>query len=117
MATYSKELLSGSVDGQGIVITPTATAGETVHTAHATALDEIWAWVSNLHNAAVTITIEWGGATDPGDLLTKTLSIPANSGPIPIVSGLVLTNSLVFAMFASVADKIVVSGYVNRITP
>lgn len=117
MATYTKLILSGSTDGMGIVITPTATAGETVHTAHATSLDEIWAWVSNLHNAAVTITIEWGGATDPDNLLVKTLSIPANSPPIPVVTGQILTNSKVFKMFASVADKIVVSGYVNRITP
>lgn len=117
MATYEKIELSGIADGQGIVITPTATAGETIHTAHATALDEIWAFVSNLHNADVTITVEWGGVTDPDDLLVKGMVIPANSSLIPLIPGLILTNSLVFAAFASVADKLVVSGYVNRITP
>jgi hypothetical protein len=115
MATFTKLVLSGSTDGQGIVINATATAGDTIHTAHATALDELWLWVSNLHTAAVTLTLEWGGATDPDDLLVKAVSIPANSPPIPIVHGLVLTNSLEAAAFASVADKLVISGYVHRI--
>lgn len=116
MATFSKVKLSGSTDGKGVKITATATAGTTAHTAHATALDEIYCWLSNLHTVDVTVTIEWGGVTDPDDLLVKTLTLPANSGPILVVPGLILTNSKVFAIFASVASKIIATGYVNRIT-
>ena len=33
MATYSKELLSGSTNGKGILVVETATAGTLLHTA------------------------------------------------------------------------------------
>ncbi len=115
MATFTKVKLSASTDGKSIKIAATATAGTTVHTAHATALDEIYCWVSNSDTSDRTITIEWGGVTDPDNLLVKALTIPANSGPILVVPGLILTNSMVFAIFASSANKIVATGYVNRI--
>lgn len=115
MATFTRVKLSGSTDGMGIKVTATATAGTTVHTAHATALDEIYCWLSNLSASAVTVTIEWGGVTDPDNLLVKTLSIPANSPPIPVVTGQLLTNSKVFAIFASSANVIIASGFINRI--
>lgn len=115
MATYTKVKLSGSTDGMGIKITTTATAGDTIHTADASALDEVYLYASNLDSSDRTITIEWGGATDPDNLLTKTLNIPANSGPICVVPGLILTNSKVVKIFASSANKIIISGFVNRI--
>ena len=43
MATFTKLKLSGSTDGKAIKVVQTATAGTTIHTAHATALDEILA--------------------------------------------------------------------------
>lgn len=116
MATYSRVLLSGSTDGKPTKVTATATPGTTIHTSHATSMDELYLWVSNLHSAAVDLTLEWGGATDPDDLLTKQLSIPANSPPIPVAPGLTLTNSKAVKAFASVADKLVITGHVNRIT-
>jgi hypothetical protein len=115
MATFSRVKLSASTDGMGVKIVQTATAGTTVHTADATALDEVYVWLSNLHNAAVTVTIEYGGATDPDNLLTKALSLPANSPPIPVITGQILTNSKVVKIFASSANVIIASGYVNRI--
>ena len=42
MATYTKLKLSGSTDGKGIKVTQTATPGDIIHTAHVSALDEIW---------------------------------------------------------------------------
>lgn len=116
MATYTKLKLSGSTDGQGVKIAATGTPGTTVHTADATALDEIFLFASNLDSSDRTITIEYGGTTDPDDLIAKTVVIPANSPPIPIVSGLILTNSLVVGVFASAANVIIISGFVNRIT-
>ena len=53
--------------------------------------------------------------TDPGDHLVKSVSIPANSPPIPIATGQVLNNSLVLRAFSGTASAINVGGYVNRI--
>ena len=67
MATYSKELLSGSTNGKGILVAATATAGTLIHTAvsGSTDLDEIWLYAVNSSDADVKLTLEWGEATDP----------------------------------------------------
>jgi len=117
MATYSKELLSGTpANGRVIPIVAVATPGTLLHTAHATAKDELYLWVSNATAAAATLTIEWGGVLDPGDHMTKALSIPANSPPIPIVTGVPVTGSVVVRAFSGTASALNISGYVNRIT-
>lgn len=117
MATFSRELLSGSTDGMPIKVTGTNTAGAvTIHTAHASAKDEVYLWVSNTSASAATLTLEWGGATDPDNLLCKAVSIPANSPPIPISTGQTLTNSKVVEAFAGTANVLNIVGYVNRIT-
>ena len=117
MATYSRVLLSGSTNGREVVVAATATPGTTIHTAVAgtSSFDEIYAWATNVTGNAATLTIEWGGVTDPGDHMVKALSIPANSPPIPIVTGQVLNNSLVMKAFSGTGSAINISGYVNRI--
>lgn len=114
MATYTKQKLSGSTDGKGIKITQTATAGDTIHTADATALDEIWLYVVNSGSVGVTLTVEWGEATAPDGNIEGT--IPADEGLILFIPGLLLTNELVVKAFASVADVLIIHGYVNRIS-
>jgi len=78
MATYSRVILSGSTNGKPIVVVATATAGTAVHTVGSgtTNADEVWLWVSNVTATAATLTLEWGGVTDPGNHLVKGLSIP-----------------------------------------
>ncbi len=116
MATFTKFKLSGSTDGKPILGAATAIgSGDTIHTAHATALDEIWLWVNNVDSVAVNMTIGWGGTTDPDHLIAKTVPIPANSGPILVVAGQILTNSLVVKVAGSTTNKLVYQGYVNRI--
>lgn len=115
MATFTKLKLSGSTDGKPIKVVATATAGTTVHTAHATSLDELWLWVTNTDTTDRTLTIEFGGTTDPDHLILKAVTIPAKSLPIPIITGLHLTNSLVVGAFASSANVLLISGFVNRI--
>lgn len=117
MATYSRQLLSGSTNGKPIKIAATSTAGTTVHTAIAgtTSYDEIYLWLTNTDSAARTVTIEFGGVTDPDCLIVKALSLPANSPPIAILCGQVLQNGLVIGVFASAANVILASGYANRI--
>ena len=117
MATYSRILLSGSTSGRAIPVVATATTGTLLHTAVAgtTGFDELYLWVSNVTAAPATLTIEWGGVTDPGDHMIKAVSIPANSPPIPIATGQVLNGGLVCRAFSGTASALNITGYVNRI--
>ena len=112
--TFTKVVLSGSTSGKQIKVAATATAGTTIHTAHATSLDEIWLWAVNSSTTAVKITVEWGEATAPDGNIEVT--IPGESGYLMVVPGLVLTNSLVVKAFAGTANVILVNGYCNRIS-
>ncbi len=114
MATFAKQLLSGSTNGKGILITATATAGTTIHAAHATSLDEVWLWAHNAHTASVAVTLEFGGATDPGEVIVQ--SVPNDDGLYLLCPGLPATGSVSIAAFAGTGSVITVFGYVNRIT-
>jgi hypothetical protein len=117
MASYSRQLLSGSTNGKAVSVAATATAGTTIHTALAgtTGYDEIYLYVTNIDSSAHQLTIEWGAAGSATAHLVDTLSIPANSAPIPICPGLVLQNGLVVGAFADAANKLLITGFVNRI--
>lgn len=117
MANYARYLLSGSTSGRVIPVAATATAGTLIHTAvtGVNGFDEVYIWASNVTSAVVSLTIEWGGVTAPGDHLVKTLSIPAFSPPLPIATGQVLNGGLEIRAFAGTASAINLSGYVNRI--
>lgn len=117
MATYSRILLSGSTSGRAIKVAATATPGTAIHTAIAGAVsyDEVYLWATNTDTAARTITVEFGGVADPDDLIVKSYTIPANSPPIPLVTGQVLNGGLLVKAFASSANVVLVSGFVNRI--
>lgn len=115
--TYSKQILSGSTNGKPIPVAATATPGTLIHTALASTAfgDEIWLWVANVTAAAATLTVEWGGVTDPGNHLCKGVSIPANSEPTLIAAGIVLQNGLIVRAFSDTASALNIFGYVNRI--
>ena len=112
MATFSKELLSASTSGKAIKVAATATPGTLIHTAHATAKDEIWLYATNFDTAVRTVTIEFGGTAEDD---TMVLSIPSKSGWTLVVPGYVLTGGLLIRAFADAANKINIQGYVNRI--
>ena len=114
MATYTKVRLSGGTDGKNVKVVATATAGTTIHTAHATNLDEIWLFAVNSSALPVKLTLEWGEATAPDGNIEQT--IQPDSGLVLIVSGLLLTNSLVVKAFADTANVIMINGFVNRIS-
>jgi hypothetical protein len=113
MATYTKTLLSGSTNGRQIKVAATATPGTTIHTAHATAYDEVWLWAVNSDTTARKLTIEYGGTTAPDDLIEVT--VPAEGGLMLVVPGWVLTNSLVVKAFCASANVVTIGGFVNRI--
>ena len=68
---------SGSTHGRRIKVAATATAGTLIHTATAdtTKCDRLWPNVNNSSASPVNLTLEWGGVTDPDDLIH--ISIPA----------------------------------------
>lgn len=114
MATYTKVKLSGSTDGKMIKVAATATLGTTIHTAHATSLDEIWLWAVNSDTSDRKLTIEYGGATSPDCLIE--ITVPAEDGLYLVLPGAILTNSLVVTAFCASANVVNIVGYVNRIT-
>jgi hypothetical protein len=115
MATYTKCLLSGSIDGKGIVVSASATGGSPIiHTSHATSLDEIWLYGVNTGLADIKTTIEWGEDTVPNGNIE--ITIPGESGLYLLVPGLLLKNNLNVNAFASSASVVVLHGFVNRIT-
>lgn len=113
MAAYEKLKLSGSTNGLAILVAATATLGTTIHTAHATALDEITLFAHNYSAADVKLTIEYGGVADKD---TIEFTVPAEDGLYKILPGLVLTGSVVLTAFAASATAIGIVGHVNRIT-
>lgn len=115
MATFSRQLLSGSTNGKPIPVATTATPGTLIHTATTGGYDEIYLYVSNVTGSAATVTVEWGGTTDPGELACKSVSIPANSGPTVLIPGLVLNNGLVVRAYSGTSAALNITGFVNRI--
>lgn len=108
-------LSGGTANGRPIAVAATATPGTLIHTASLTALDEITLFANNRSAAAATLTIEFGGTAN-SDHIVETLSLPANSGPVLISDGLVLTGGIVVRAFSGTANAINIAGKVNRIS-
>lgn len=113
---YQKRKLSGSIDGRGIKVTATVSPGSLIHTAldsvAANEWDEIFIQAVNTSAAAVKLTVEWGGVSNPDDLIE--ITIPAESGFSEVINGSVLQNGAAVRAFAAQADVIILHGYVNR---
>jgi len=106
-------LLSGSTNGQPILITATATPGTTIHTAvtGTTQLDVPKLYVMNTHTAAVVVTVEFGNATTTTN---TTVTIPADSGKFLIEEDGGLNGGKVVRAFAATANVISCTGKVLR---
>ena len=76
----------------------------------------MYLWAANITGVAATLTLEWGGVSDPGDHLVKAYLIAANSAPIPIAVGQTLNNAKVVKAFSATGSAINITGYVNRIS-
>jgi hypothetical protein len=118
MATFSKSTLSESVNGRGILVAATATAGTLIHTGPTvtTSFDEIWMYAQNTSASAVKLTVEWGGVTAPNDHIEFT--VPAESGLYLVAPGLVIkgnATALVVRAFAATTNVLTIHGYVNKI--
>ncbi len=106
-------ILSGSTNGRPIPIAATSSPGTLIHTAHATDIDEVYLIVNNPTASIATMTLEWGGATDPGDLALKNVAIPANSFGMQITLGQRVTGSVEIRAFCDQAVNI--TGWANRL--
>jgi len=112
---FTKALLSASTNGKGIKVVAVATAGTLIHTAVAgtSSLDEIWLYAFNSHTVDVVLTIEFGEATAPDGNIV--ITIPFKQGRFLVVDGRLLQNGLTVKAFASVANVVIIDGFVNQI--
>lgn len=118
MGTYSKVILSGSTDGQGIAITGLLPSiGNTLHTAitgAGTSLDEIWLYAYSGATTAREIKLAIGPTTATGSRYTHTVTADDLKGLVLICPGLVLRNAAVVKGYVTVAHAMNIFGYVNR---
>lgn len=113
-AIFTKEFLSGSIDGASIDVAATGTPGTLIHTAHATAIDEVWIYAFNTAAQKRTLTIEFGGVAGKDAIVCELAAVGV--GLVTIIPGNILTNGLLVRAFANVANDVSIIGWVNRIT-
>ena len=116
MPTYSKQLLSASTNGKQILVSATGSGSAvTLHTAVAgtTNLDEIYLYAYNDYVSGVQLNVSWGGTGEPSDIMRVT--IPSKIGRTLIVDGKLLQNSLAVKAYASIANVVIIDGFVNNI--
>jgi len=108
-------ILSGSTDGQGVLIAAIISPGDIIHTSSAVSgeIDRVVLTATNNDTVARDITLEWGEAT-----VTKVIkqTIPALSGEVllTLAKGKTISNGGIVKGFASVANKIVIGGHIVR---
>lgn len=115
--SLEKAILSGSTNGLGVKVAATTSTGTTVHTAVAgtTTFDEVTLWAVNTGSSAKKLTIEWGTTTAADGNIERT--IDGEVGPVLIIPGFLLRNSLVITAFCETANVILIFGEVIRHTP
>ena len=118
MATFSKTILSGSTDGKQIKVAATATSGTLIHTGptNTAHLHEVWLYAVNTDTTDRKLTIEWGAAASPDDLIEYT--VKAENGLYLIIPGLLIkgnASALTVRAFAATTNVICISGYVHVI--
>lgn len=114
---FLKAKLSGSSDGEPILITgTTSTAANTLHTTSTSAgdntWDEIYLWGFNNGTGDVNLTIEYGSTSH---VIVQTLSAKAGLS-VPILPGTVGNTGLVVKAFKGGSATVGVLGFVNQIS-
>ena len=117
--TITRQKLSGSTDGVQIKITGTATGS--ANTLHAVSglsgsnYDEIWLFAFNTASTDRTLSLEFGTATDPVEIIIPAKGTASTDGYLNIVPGLALQGTVNVKAFASNANDLQVLGYINQI--
>jgi hypothetical protein len=110
----SKRLLSGSVNGTGILLENTPSTPTLIHTvAIAPTIDEIWIWAVNTTGTQQTATFFFGSVNAGKDKIVITLE--PNEGLVTVVPGLPLTAGVTVNAFCGNSNAVNVFGYVNRL--
>lgn len=108
--------LSESTNGRQIKVVATATAGTLLHTAVAgtAKIDIVKLEVVNTQvSGTVTLTVEWGGVTDPDDLIE--IILQAQEGAVVVIDGRRINNGLAIRAFADVANVLLIYGEVDTV--
>jgi hypothetical protein len=119
MATYTKVLLSGSNQGQPILVAATSSPGTTIHSTgtSGTIIDNVTLYAHNTDTTARKLTVEFGGT---GTANTIEVTVPAESGLMLVVPQLPLTGTgaaaKTVAAFCATTNVVAISGYVDRIS-
>lgn len=113
---YSREALSASVDGAPIVVAAIAAPGTLIHTCESgqRIIDEPQLLAANVTGIAATLTVLWGGTTDPASAIVKSYVIAAYAANVPVTSGQILRNGLTIHAYSDTANAINLSGGVIR---
>lgn len=106
--------LSGSTDGRPILVAANSDPGTIIHQAlsGATYVDAVWLWAYNSNSTDETLVLEWGGNTDPDDLIPQVLGA-GDTGAV-LSAGWVLRNSLYVKAYSTTVDKVIVWGHAIR---
>lgn len=121
MATITKNLLSGSVNGKNILLTATTSgSANSIHTAVAgtTSFDELWIYGYNTSAYPATAVLLWGDKGTGGtneSASNMRVTIPAQSGRQLIIDGRLLNNGLTVSGYANTASAITIDGFCNSI--
>ena len=122
MSSYVKRALSGSTNGQPVLVAATTSSGaNTIHTAYSTSADsvtpesydEVYLYAQNNSTADATITIECG-ATD--DLITQTIGTRESMLDNCLMPGLPFNGATVIKAFRTTAGTVQLFGFVNKIS-
>ena len=118
MGTWSKTILSGSIDGEGIPVTGlTPSTGTVIHTGvagTADSIDEVWIYAYSGATVARELSLAIGPTTATGSRLTHTVTGDDLKGLQLIYPGLPLRNAKVVKAYVTVVGAVNVFGHVNR---
>jgi hypothetical protein len=118
MGTYSKIILSGSTDGEGLRLTVTApSTGLVVHTCvtgAAQSIDELWLYAHSTVSTEIELSYALGPTTATGSRVRHTITADQKRGQILIIPGLVGRNAKEWKCWVTTTDRVNLFGYVNR---
>lgn len=121
MATYTKEILSESINGKAVNITATGASTTLIHTTpiSSSSMDEVWLYATNSSAADITFNLLYGGTNFTNDILFEGV-VEAYAGSVLICPGLIAkgdgtTGFSIYGNSTSVSG-INIFGYVNRIS-
>lgn len=117
MTSFTKELLSASVDGKQVSVTATGTGSPTeVHAALSgtNTKDEVYLYAYNANASEIVLTVLWGGTNAADEIKVP---VPSRQGRLMIADGKLIQNGQHVTAYTSTGTTPgTIDGFVNRIT-